>query len=163
MQFVGICRVDDSVGDGNGYGHGWQADAYVTVNGGTLTVTNYLLTADRADSRSWTVLNGGTLKFADAGSLAITGSLNVGGSSVLDLSRITVSGPSNITLASTTAGVTGNLGDITLQGFSPLAGYDAALQTIDNNLVLTVNDWFTAVEGEEEAPVEASEAPAENE
>ena len=48
--------------DGNGYGHGWQADAYVTVNGGTLTVTNYLLTADRADSRSWTILNGGTLK-----------------------------------------------------------------------------------------------------
>ena len=51
-----------SLSDGNGYGQGWQADAYVTVNGGTLTVTNYLLTTDRADSRSWTTLNGGTLK-----------------------------------------------------------------------------------------------------
>ena len=51
-----------SLSDGNGYGQGWQADAHVTVNGGTLTVTNYLLTTDRADSRSWTTLNGGTLK-----------------------------------------------------------------------------------------------------
>lgn len=53
---------DNKTSDNNGYGHGWQPDAYLTLNGGVMTINDYLLTTDRADSRSWTTLNGGVLK-----------------------------------------------------------------------------------------------------
>ena len=53
---------DDKLIDNSGYGHGWQPDAYLTMNGGVLTVNDYLLTTDRADSRSFMALNGGVLK-----------------------------------------------------------------------------------------------------
>ena len=53
---------DGSLVNNNGYGHGWQPDAYLTMNGGTMTVSEYLLAGDRNDSRSWTMLNGGVLK-----------------------------------------------------------------------------------------------------
>lgn len=48
--------------DDDKYGQGWQPDSHLTVNGGTMEISDYLLTCDRSDSRSWTALNGGTLK-----------------------------------------------------------------------------------------------------
>lgn len=53
---------DNKLSDNNGYGHGWQPDAYLTMNGGTMTISDHLLAGDRRDSRSWTILNGGVLK-----------------------------------------------------------------------------------------------------